>query len=156
GRQRWRTVEGGKSAARTIRDDLLARKGKGERVQPNPKLRFDEAADAWLAGQVADLRPATQAIYRNAIDNHLRPRRGRRRLDSIAVEDVAALVRELRAGGKAEWTIAGIVKAANRTIKFAQRRMAWHGPNPIIELENGERPHVSAAARRPIFQGEQL
>jgi hypothetical protein len=33
---------------------------RGELVQPNPRLRFGEAADAWLAGQVAELRPATR------------------------------------------------------------------------------------------------
>lgn len=71
GRQRWRTVEGGIMAARAARDDVLGRKGRGERVQPNPRLRFGEAADAWLAGQVAELRPATQAIYTNAIETHL-------------------------------------------------------------------------------------
>lgn len=156
GRQRWRTVAGGIMAARAERDDVLGRKGRGERVQPNPRLRFGEAADAWLAGQVAELRPATQAIYTNAIETHLRPRWGRRRLDSITVEDAAELVRELRQAGKAEWTIAGVVKAANRTFKFAKRRMNWHGQNPVLELENGERPKVSAAARRPIFVGDQL
>lgn len=156
GRQRWRTVEGGITAARAERDDLLGRKGRGERVQPNPRLRFGEAADAWLAGQVAELRPTTQAIYTNAVETHLRPRWGHRRLDSITVEDVADLVRELRRAGKAEWTIAGVVKAANRTFKFARRRMNWHGQNPVVELEKGERPKVSAAARRPIFVGDQL
>ena len=43
GRQRWRRVDGGITAARTIRNDVLARKGKGERVQPNPKLRFERS-----------------------------------------------------------------------------------------------------------------
>jgi integrase len=156
GRQRWRRVDGGITAARTIRNDLLARKGKGERVQPNPKLRFGDAADAWLAGQVVDLRPATQAVYRNAIETHLRPRWGRRRLDAITVEDVAAAVGELRAAGKAEWTIAGVITAANRVFKYARRRMHWYGENPVAALEKGERPSVSAAARRPIFRGDEL
>lgn len=156
GRQRWRTVEGGITAARAERDDVLGRKGRGERVQPNPRLRFSEAADAWLARQVAELRPTTQAIYTNAVETHLRQRWGHRRLDAITVEDVANLVRELRREGKAEWTIAGVVKTANRTFKFARRRMNWHGQNPVVELEKGERPKVSAAARRPIFIGDQL
>jgi len=156
GRQRWRTVDGGITAARAARDDVLGRKGRGERVQPNPRLRFGEAADAWLVGQVAELRPATRAIYSNAIETHLRPRWGRRRLDTITVEDVARLVRELREEGKAEWTIAGVVKAANRAFKFAKRCMNWHGQNPVLELEKSERPKVSAAARRPIFVGDQL
>ena len=156
GRQRWRTVEGGITAARAARDDLLGRRGRGERVQPNPRLRFGEAADAWLAGQVADLRPATRAIYRNAIETHLRPRWGRRRLDAITVDDVAVLIRELRIEGKAEWTISGIVKAAGRVFAFARRRMSWHGENPVGELEDGERPKTSESTRRRIYLGDEL
>jgi len=156
GRQRWCRVDGGITAARTVRNDILARKGKGERVQPNPTLRFGDAADAWLASQVVDLRPATQAVYRNAVETHLRPRWGRRRLDAVTVEHVATMVAELRADAKAEWTISGVITAANRVFKFAKRRMNWHGQNPVAELEHGERPRVSAAARRPIFTGDQL
>jgi hypothetical protein len=32
GRQRWRTVDGGVTAARAVRDELLVRRGRGERV----------------------------------------------------------------------------------------------------------------------------
>jgi|SRR5579884_437094 len=40
GRLRWRTVDGGMLAARTLRNDLAARRARGERVTPNPKLRL--------------------------------------------------------------------------------------------------------------------
>lgn len=156
GRQRWQTVEGGITAARAVRDDLLGRKGRGEKVAPNPKLTFGEAADRWLSTQVEELRPATRAIYRNAVDNHLTARWGRRRLDTIDVDDAARLVRELRAAGLSEWTISGIVKAANRIFKFARRRCNWHGESPFALLENGERPKVSDAPERRIFQGDEL
>lgn len=156
GKQRWRTVEGGITAARAARDDVLGRKGRGEQVRPNPGLRFGEAADAWLAGQVAELRPATQAIYRNAVETHLRPRWGRRRLDAIDVNEVAAMVRELRAAGKSEWTTTGVLKAANRVFKFANRRLGWYGTNPVSQLEDGERPKPSAAPKRRIYTREEL
>ena len=156
GRQRWRTVEGGIRAARAARDDLLARRGRGERVQPNPRLRFEEAADAWLSEQVAGLRPATQAIYRNAIDNHLKPRWARRRLEAISVDDVAWLVRELRDEGKSEWTIAGVLKAANRVFKFAKRRLDWHGESPVAGLDSSERPSTGTSGRRRIYRGDEL
>jgi len=68
-------------------------------VQPNPRMRFGDAADRWLAEQVAALRPATRAIYRNAVVDHLRPRWGTPRMDAIGVDDAAKLVRELRAPG---------------------------------------------------------
>ena len=46
GVQRWRTVDGGITAARALRDELLAQRGRGERVAPNPRLRFGDAAPA--------------------------------------------------------------------------------------------------------------
>jgi hypothetical protein len=35
-------------AARWLRDDLAARRARGESAAPNVKLRFGEAADRWL------------------------------------------------------------------------------------------------------------
>jgi integrase len=161
GKQRWQRVPGatadrGIMVARAVRNDLLGRRGKGEHVQPNPKLAFGEAADRWLDEQVVELRPATQAIYRNAIDTHLRPRWGRRRLDTLTPDDAAVLVRELRAAGKSEWTIAGVLKAAGRVFRFAYRRMSWHGENPISALEAGERPKTGQTQRRRIYLDDEL
>ena len=62
GVQRWRTVEGGITAARALRDELLAQRGRGERVAPNPRLRFGDAAEKWLAGPVVDLRETTRDL----------------------------------------------------------------------------------------------
>lgn len=155
GRQRWTRAYDTITAARAARDDLLGRKARGDRVQPNPRLRFGEAADRWLNGQVVDLRPATQAIYRNAIDNHLRPRWGRNRLDAITVDDAANLVRDLRAGGLADNSIVGIIQVANRVFKYAQRRLDWRGINPISLMERSERPTTRGAKRR-IYQGDEL
>lgn len=91
--QRWRTVDGGITAARALRDELLARRARGERVSTNRRLRFSDAAAAWLAGPVVDLRPATQACYRNALEQHLLVRLATARLDVITPGDLAELVR---------------------------------------------------------------
>jgi hypothetical protein len=40
GVQRWRTVDGGIMAARKLRDELLARRGRGETMAPDSRLRF--------------------------------------------------------------------------------------------------------------------
>src|SRR5689334_8982712 len=37
GIQRWRTVDGGIMAARKLRDELLARRGRGETVAPDSR-----------------------------------------------------------------------------------------------------------------------
>ncbi len=156
GIQRWRTVDGGIMAARKLRDELLARRGRGEMVAPDSRLRFGEAADLWLAGPVSDLRQSTQIKYRIILDQHLRPRYGGRRLDAISADDLAELVRELREAGKSEATIAVALGIASRIYKFAARRLGWTGANPNTLMLSSERPKVSLAKRRPIFTPEQI
>ena len=156
GIQRWRTVEGGIMAARKLRDELLARRGRGETVAHDSRLRLGEAADIWLAGPVLDLRETTQAGYRSAVEKHLRRRLGNRRLDRITADDLAALVRDMRTQGKSEATIAAVLGAVGRIYKFAARRLGFTGMNPITLLLSSERPKVSLAARRPIFTPEQI
>jgi integrase len=77
-------------------------------------------------------------------------------MDAIDVTDAARLVRELRAGGLAEWTITGICRAANRVFKFARRHCGWQGENPFVDLERGERPKVSATPSRRVYEGDEL
>lgn len=156
GVQRWRTVEGGILAARALRDELLAARGRGERVAPNPRLRFGDAADRWLAGPVLDLRERTQQAYRNSVNTHLRPRLATRRLDTITADDVAALVRELRAQGLAESHNAAIIATLGRVYKYATRRLGWAGQDPTTLLLSSERPKLSQAQPKRIFQGEQI
>lgn len=156
GTQRWRTVEGGITAARALRDELLAQRGRGERTAPNPRLRFGDAADRWLAGPVGELRASTQDGYRNAVERHLRPRFATRRLDHLTPDDLAALVRGLRHAGKSEATIAVVLGVTNRIYRHAARRLGWAGANPVGLLLSSERPKPSQAARRRIYEGEQL
>src|SRR6185312_3676418 len=101
GTQRWRTVEGGITAARAVRDELLAQRRRGEQAPVNVRLRFRDAAASWLEGPVVDLRPATRDCYRNAVNQHLFPRFATRRLDAIGPDQLAELVRELRINGLA-------------------------------------------------------
>jgi integrase len=135
---------------------LLARRGRGERVAPNPRLRFGEAADRWLAGPVSDLRETTQAGYRNSVERHLRPRYATRRLDRIDPDDLAVLVRELRAEGKSATTSTAVLGAVTRLYKFAARRLGWAGTIPTTLMLSSERPKHAQARRRPIFVGGEL
>jgi integrase len=158
GSQKWRTLPPDTTLthARGIRDGILAARARGEPVRWNPRLKFGEAADRWLAEQVADLKPQTRATYRSAVEVHLRPRWGRTRLDAITTDDAARLVRDLRALGLSEWTITGALKAANRVFRFARRRMGWAGESPVAGLEAGERARPSQAPRRRVFTREEL
>ncbi len=156
GIQRWRTVDGGIMAARKLRDELLARRGRGETVAPDSRLRFGEAAQLWLTGPVLDLRATMQAGYRSAVEHHLLPRHWNRGIDGITADDLAALVRDLRQQGKSEATIAAALGAAGRIYKFAARRLGFTGMNPTTLMLPSERPKVSLAKRSPIFTPEQI
>lgn len=105
GKQRWRTARGGITAARAVRNEVLAKRHRGESIQPNVRLRFAGAAKSWLDGPVSDLRPRTGECYRNALQRHLVSRFGARRLDAITPDDLAQLVRDMRADGLSESTI---------------------------------------------------
>lgn len=156
GKQRWRTVEGGLKNARALRRELLHKRDRGERVAPNVRLRFGEAADRWLNGPVLDLRPSTQAGYRNAVERHLRPRFATRRLDAIDADDLATIVRELRAAGKSEATIVVVIGVTNRIYRYAARRLAWAGTNPVSVLLSSERPKPSQAQRKRLCDADAL
>lgn len=156
GKQRWRTVEGGITAARAMRDELLSQRARGDRVSNNGRLRFSEAAERWLDGPVTDLRPATRHCYRNAVEQHLAVRFATRRLDAITPDDLAELVRQLRASGLAESTIVIVVGVANRIYRYAARRLGWVGVNPVSLMLSSERPKPSHGQRRRIFEGGEL
>lgn len=156
GKQRWRTVQGGITAARAVRDELLARRGRGERVEAKTRLSLADAAAAWLDGPVRDLRPRTDECYRNAVSTHLVPRFGNRRLDAITPDDLAALVREMRTTGLSESTIAIAVGVTNRIYRYATRRLGWSGTNPVSVMLTSERPKPSQRKRRRIFEGDEL
>lgn len=156
GRLRWRGPYETITAARAARGDARAKARGGEHESANPRLRFGEAADRWLAEQVVELRRQTRARYRSHVDTHLRPRWGNRRMDAIDVTAAARLVRELRASGLAESSIDSVLQVANRVFKFARRHCRWRGENPLELLEHGERPKLSATPERRIYEGDEL
>jgi len=156
GKQRWKTVDGGITAARAIRDELISRRNRGELHGSNSRLRFDDAATQWLNGPVRDLRPATQACYENAVTQHLAARFGSRRLDQITAEDLANMVRDLRTRGLAESTIVIVLGVTNRVYRYAARRLGRSGANPVSLMLSSERPKPSHSQRRRVFEGDEL
>ena len=156
GRLRWRGPFETITAARAGRGDARAKARGGERESANPRLKFGEAAERWLAEQVVELRRQTRARYTSHVTNHLRPRWGNRRMDAIDVTDAARLVRDLRSAGLAESSINSVLQVANRLFKFARRHCHWRGENPLELLEQGERPKLNAAPERRIYEGDEL
>jgi len=155
GRQRRQTVEGDIKAARVALADVKSRMGRGQRVAPTPGLTFADAAGRWQAAQAARLRPTTRSTYDSHLRTHLLPRWGRRRLDSLTVDDVARLAEEMRLAGRKAWTIRGALVVAGRVLDFARRRLGWAGDNPVRALDRSERPRSDQRDRR-VLTGDEL
>ncbi len=155
GTQRWKSVGNSILEARRVRDDLLARRAKGEPTTSNVRLRFGAAADAWESGHVATLGERTQETYRAHL-KRLRDRFATARLDRIGPDGFAEFVREARTRGLAEWTIQGMLSVANQIYRFADRRLGWAGRNPIPRLTPSERARTSEAKRKVIFTEDQI
>jgi hypothetical protein len=127
GKQCRRVVGPKISATRAERDKELAKRGRNEPAPANPRLTLGEAADGYMTNRVADLRISTQEALKWAIEQHLRPRFGTRRLDRISADDWASIIRDLRAAGLREGSIESVLKAARGIYSYAARRLDWNG-----------------------------
>jgi integrase len=183
GVQRREVVEGGIRAAESALGDRKARMGRGERVAPNHRLTFGEAAAKWMQAQGPNLRPTTRAAYESSLDTHLLPAWANQRLDRIDVGMVASLIERMRTTeyrqevidrttkarsertgrrmkapkattGYRPWTIRGVLTPAGRVFDFARRRLSWAGSNPIRDLERNERPAHDPHERRILGSDE--
>jgi integrase len=153
GTRRWKTIPGLDNL-----DDaeamLVAVKGKlikGERVAPS-KLTFAELADEWLAQLLVGER--TYERYESNLRLYLQPRFGRRRAQDLTVDDVARLIADLHADGKAGWTINNVLTTLSSLMSWAVRR-GMVPVNPVRLLERAERPKV-ARKRQCVFEHEEI
>jgi integrase len=137
GRVRWQRVPGGLRDARLARAEVQTRLARGDLVTRADRT-LEEVGEEWLAAQ-HHLRPRTRQLYRTALDRHIYPRLGRRRIGDINPDRLAAFILELQGAGLAGWTIRGILTPLGRTLGYAARR-GLIPDNPIRRLERGERP----------------
>lgn len=71
---------------------------------------FDQSADEWQTTPAyTSLGERTRERYDANLRVHLRPRFGSVKLQDIDGDDVAALVAELTADGKAAWTVRNVL-----------------------------------------------
>jgi len=136
GKRRWEVVHGSLDDAEARRAELRLRRRRGERIQPS-RQTFAEHAAGWVDRQ--DVRPRTLELYRWALQVHLIPYFGRRRLDQITVDDVAAYIVHMRRKGLKGWTITSSLRPLSMIFAQAVRK-GQISVNPMSQLERGERP----------------
>ncbi|HEY1854345.1 MAG TPA: tyrosine-type recombinase/integrase [Solirubrobacterales bacterium] len=144
------------SVARRELTAELAKRDRREPAPTNPRLSFGKAMDGYFENAVADLRDTTRDGHRWAIDNHLRPRFGSRRMDRINADEWASFIRDCRIAGLAEGSIETILRSARGTYGYAARRLGWTAPNTLAKLERRELPSPGEKLPHRLFTEEEL
>lgn len=150
-------MEGDLAGARRERGALIAAVQRGV-VPASPRLRFDTAVAWWLGrfeARVAagERHPRTLEAHRYHVDRHLLPSFGGRRVASIAVDDVAELLHDLRQSGCSAKTSAGALATLQSIMRYA-RRYGWVAGDPVDQLESHERPPPSRRCQRVLGREE--
>jgi integrase len=146
GRQRWETIYGSLREAEARRAELRLRRWRGQRAEADEL--FHEYAYVWLARQECRLR--TLEGYRWALDCHLVPYFGDRRLGDITADDIAAFIATKRCTGLKGWTISTMLRPLSMLLRQAARR-GHIAVNPMSQLELRERPRHDDARRKRIL-----
>jgi integrase len=123
-----------------------------------PELRFARVAGWWieryeLRVEAGERRERSLESNRYHLERHLMPTFGPRLIRTLGVEDVAALMTDLRFAGKSEKTVAGALATLQSIVRFALRN-GWMAHNPIERLEAGERPHPVPRRQRVLGRDE--
>lgn len=98
-------------------------------------------------------RERTLELHRYHLDRHLLPILGSRLIREITVSDVALMLDQLRANGRAEKTAAGALGTLSTVMRFAVRN-DWTQENPVEKLETCERPRPVRKPQRALGQEE--
>lgn len=124
------------------------------RVPASPRLRFDTVADWWLErfeAKVAagERHPRTLEAHRYHLKHNLLPHLASRRIAALGVEDVAALITELRDAGRSAKSTANALGTLQSILRFARRR-GWVLADPVELLEPEERPRHPRRRQRVL------
>ena len=120
-------------------------------TEPAPLLV--EYAATWLESIRGLVRPRTYEGYAYRLERHILPRLGQRPLDEISVDDILALISELRQGGYSGWSIRSMLTPLSRLFSHAVRRDVI-AASPISKLDRSERPAVWKREQRVLNSEE--
>jgi integrase len=111
-------------------------------------------AAVWLEGLEGLVQPSTVEAYTGRLQRHVFPQLGERPLDEIAVDDILALIADLRKQGYSGTTIATTLTPLSRIFVTAVRRGLIE-VNPVSKLDRSERPRV-IRQDRPVLSPEEI
>ena len=126
--------------------DLRGRADKGEKIAPS-NLTFRDVAEEWIEQKNGRLAEWTRRGYREALDNHVLPTFGHRKLREIDHVMVARFISSLESKGLKASTIESYLKPLAGTFKYA----VWKkliATNPMDALRVEDRPKGTKKKQR--------
>jgi hypothetical protein len=128
-------------------------------IRPRGRSRFrvcgfTQYVAVWLEGLEGLVLSSTVEAYAGRLERHVLPQIGERRLDKVEVDDIVALISDLRKRGYSGTTIAAILTPLSRLFAHAARR-GLVDFNPVSKLERSERPRVSRQ-ERPVLNSDEI
>jgi integrase len=108
----------------------------------------------WLRGLDGLVLPSTVEAYAGRLERHVLPQFGERRFDSVSIDDIVALICELRKRGYSDSTIASTLTPLSRLFAHAVRRGLIES-NPVGKLDRSERPRFSRQ-ERPVLNPNEI
>jgi integrase len=136
GKARFENVQGGERDAVKARAKIIDRMAHGYKVQPS-RLKMKDYSIQWLEGQ--HHRPKTMSTYKWAIDRHIVPQLGWRRVSEMDVHKVAGFIAHMKKEGYKAWTINNALTPLRLILKRAVRD-GLIAVDPFPLLERNERP----------------
>jgi integrase len=132
---------------------IVARRNEHAEDRSKPVPRLAEYAASWLESIHGLVRPRTYEGYESRLRQHVLPRLGQQRLDEINVDDVLALISDLRERGYSAWSIRSILTPLSRLLNHAVRRDVI-AVSPVSKLDRTERPAVWRREQRVLNRDE--
>jgi integrase len=159
----WYDMEGSKRSkhlpygstleqAREFQGSLQHRKAQGESLVPTRKT-VGELLDDWLNSRRPSLAPNSIKAYEGAIENHLRPAFGRRKVTALSASEIAALIASMKGEGKKTWTVNQTLKPLKAAYQIAVRE-GWVTTSPVTKLLPHERPKADQRQMRCLSGSE--
>jgi integrase len=121
---------------------------------PTAAPTLAQYAVVWLEGIEGLVRPRTLEDYTGRLERHVLPVFGERPLDEVGVDDILALIGDLRRRGYSGSTICTVLLPLSRLFAHGVRRGLIEA-NPISQLERNERPRI-CRQERPVLNRDEI
>jgi len=138
--------------ALTFQGQLHARKAMGESLI-RTKCTVSELLDGWLEQRRVSIAPKTAEVYGWAIEKHLVPAFGQRKVTELSPSDVARLIASLKQEGMKTWTVKKILTPLQGAYQVAVRE-GWVTTSPVTKLLPHERPKGDQREMRCLSSSE--